>query len=60
MTTYYDTTFSNTVKLNGKLHRITMRNQVPYITYKRKTRVLYKNPIGGAYINVGPSRVYFL
>lgn len=61
--THYDTQISDTVRLSGstsvKRFRIRKHNQVPYITYKRKTRVLFSNPVGGAYINVGGSRVYF-
>lgn len=60
--TYYDTNISDTVRLgpNGKLFHISKRGGVPYITYERKTRVLFANPVGGAYINVHGSRVYFL
>lgn len=62
MKTYYDTNISDTVRLGagGKLYRISKRDGVPYITYQRKTRVLFTNPVGGAYINVEGSRVYFL
>ena len=62
MTDYYNTEISDTVRLGvgGKLYRIIERKGVPYITYKRKTRVLFSNPIGGAFINVGGTRVYFL
>ena len=59
---YYDTNISTSVRLGvgGKLYRIRTHKQVPYITYKRKTRVLFKGPISGAFINVGGSRVYFV
>jgi len=59
---YYDTQISTTVKSNitKKSHRISKRRGVPYITYNRKTRVLFANPIGGAYINLDGSRIYFL
>ncbi len=61
MNTYYDTRISDAVRGPGnKLYRISVRNQVPYITYARKTRVLYKNNVRGAYINVHNSRIYFL
>ncbi len=62
MTDYYNTAISDTVRLGagGKLYRISKRKGVPYITYKRKTRVLFSNPIGGAFINVGGTRIYFL
>ena len=59
---YYDTNISTTVRLPGtqKLYRIRTHSQVPYITYKRKTRVLFKGPISGAFINVDGTRVYFV
>lgn len=59
---YYNTTFFTHVRINGstKLYRIRKHDGVPYITYKRKTRVLFKNPVGGAYINVYGTRVYFV
>lgn len=59
---YYDTNISTSVRHGfcGKLYRIRTHNQVPYITYKRKTRVLFKGPISGAFINVDGSRVYFV
>ena len=59
---YYDTNISTSVRrgAGGKLYRIRTHNQVPYITYKRKTRVLFKGPISGAFINVDGSRVYFV
>ena len=62
MTDYYNTEISDTVRLGagGKLYRISKRKGVPYITYKRKTRVLFANPIGGAFINVRGTRIYFL
>jgi hypothetical protein len=58
---YYDTNISDTVRLGpgGKLFHISKRDGVPYITYQRKTRVLFANPVGGAYVNIGGSRVYF-
>lgn len=59
---YYNTQVSETVRHPGtnKLYRISVRNQVPYITYKRKTRVLFEGPLKqGAFINVGAERVYF-
>lgn len=56
---YYSTEISTTVRLGSKLYRITKRKGVPYVTHKRKTRVLYRNPVGGAYINLQGSRVYF-
>lgn len=60
MSNYYDTKISDTVRGPGnKLYRISVRNQVPYITYNRKTRVLYKNNFGGAVINIGYGQVYF-
>lgn len=65
MNRYYDTRISTAVRhtASNKLHRISVRGseeqQVPYITYKRKTRVLYRHDMGGAYINVGAKRVYF-
>lgn len=60
MNDYYNTDVSTTVKHDGKSYRIRKHYGVPYITYKRRTRVLYTNPVGGAYINVNGSRVYFL
>ena len=59
---YYDTALSTSVRINGstKLYRIRKHDGVPYITYKRKTRVLFKGPVGGAYINVNGTRVYFV
>lgn len=59
--TYYDTNISSTVRhtLSRKLYRISVRRDVPYITYKRKTRVLYKALVKGAYINVENVRIYF-
>ena len=59
---YYDTNISTSVRLGagGKLYRIRTRKGVPYITYKRKTRVLFKGPISGAFINVDGTRVYFV
>lgn len=62
MNLYYDTNISSTVRntADKKLHRISVRNQTPYVTYNRRTRVLFKNPVGGAYINIKHSRVYFL
>jgi hypothetical protein len=64
MNTYYDTSISDSVRLAGgtsvKRYRIRKHNEVPYITYKRRTRVLFKNLVGGAYINVNGSRIYFL
>ena len=64
MTDYYNTEISDTVRLGagGKLYRISVRGpgRTPYITYKRKTRVLFSNPIGGAFINIGGTRIYFL
>lgn len=62
---HYDTSISTSVRLTGtnKLFRITQRKMgdvlVPYVTYQRRTRVLFKNPVGGAYINLHGSRVYF-
>jgi hypothetical protein len=60
MSDYYDTRISTTVRHSGKLYRIRKHNQVPYVTYNRRTRVLYKNYLGGAYINVNGTRIYFL
>lgn len=62
MSTYYNTELSTTVResVTKKLYRIRVHDKVPYITYKRKTRVLFKNEISGAYINIDGSRVYFL
>ena len=62
MTDYYNTEISDTVRLGGgsKLYRISKRKGVPYITYKRNTRVLFSNPIGGAFININGTRIYFL
>lgn len=62
MTDYYNTEISDTVRLSagGKFYRISKRKGVPYITYKRNTRVLFKSAVGGAYININGSRVYFL
>lgn len=59
---YYDTEISTTVKnkATNKSHRIRKIKQVPYVTYNRRTRVLFANPIGGAYINVEGKRVFFL
>lgn len=57
---HYNTAISTTVKLGTKSFRIRSRFQVPYITYKRHTRVLFANPIGGAYINLEGKRIYFL
>lgn len=60
--TYYNTVISDTVRLPGsdKLYRISKRKDVPYITYKRKTRVLFEGPLKqGAFINVDGGRVYF-
>ena len=62
MTTYYNTAISATVRntITKKIHRIRKIGDVPYVTYKRKTRVLFQNPVGGAFINVDHNRVYFL
>ena len=62
MSDYYNTQLSNAVResVTKKLYRISVRKKIPYITYKRKTRVLFKNEISGAYVNIGGSRVYFL
>ena len=60
MNLYYNTEISDSVRNNGKLYRISKRDGVPYITYRRRTRVLYTNPVGGSYINVNGSRIYFL
>lgn len=60
--TYYDTNISETVTQGNKRYRISKRDGVPYVTYKRKTRVLWQ--LSGltrqAYINVGPDKVFFL
>lgn len=60
--TYYDTRISETVRHNGtsKIHRIRKHDGVPYITFKRKTRVLFKSELTGAFVNVNGDRVYFL
>lgn len=62
MSDYYNTKISNTVRdcITKKLYRISVRNKIPYVTYKRNTRVLFKSAIRGAYININGSRVYFL
>lgn len=62
MSDYYNTQLSNTVResVTKKLYRISVRNKIPYVTYKRNTRVLFKNEISGAYVNINGSRVYFL
>lgn len=60
MNDYYNTDISNTVRQGNKTYRIRKHRGVPYITYKRKTRVLYRNLVGGAFINVGGTRIYFL
>lgn len=59
---YYDTNISTSVRLSSsqKQYRIRIHKQVPYITYKRKTRVLFKGPISGAFINIDGARVYFV
>ena len=59
---YWNVNISNIVKscATKKSHRIRVRHGTPYVTYERKTRVLFTNPVGGAYINVGGNRVYFL
>lgn len=60
---YYNTEISTTVRdpNTKKLYRISLRNDVPYVTYRRRTRVLFANPVGGsAYINVKHVRVYFV
>lgn len=59
---YFNTDIATSVRLTGttKLYRISKRSGTPYITYKRKTRVLFANPIGGAYINVEGVRVFFV
>jgi flavorubredoxin len=57
--THYNTAISDTVRLGSKQYRIRKHDGIPYITYKRKTRVLFSNPVGGAYVNIGGSRVYF-
>ena len=59
-TNYYDTNISNVVRQGNKIYRIRKHYEVPYITYKRKTRVLFKGEVSGAYINIGGSRVYFV
>jgi hypothetical protein len=60
MSIYYDTKIFDTVRGPGnKLYHISVRNHVPYVTYKRKTRVLYQNKVAGAFINIGCNRVYF-
>ena len=56
---YYNTDISGIVRLGSKAYRISVRNKVPYVTYRRRTRVLFSNPVGGAFINVEGSRVYF-
>ncbi len=62
MSDYYNTQLSNTVRdcITKKLYRISVRNKIPYVTYKRNTRVLFKSRIRGGYININGSRVYFL
>lgn len=62
MTDYYNTEISDTVRLSAgsKLYRISKRKDVPYVTYKRNTRVLFKSVVGGAYININGTRIYFL
>lgn len=59
---YYDTKISTSVRQSagGKLYRVRTHKKVPYITYKRKTRVLFKGPVTGAFINVDGTRVYFI
>lgn len=45
---------------SGKSHRIRYHNGVPYITFKRKTRVLYQGPLGlGGQIHIGSKNVHF-
>lgn len=62
MNKYYDTNISDTViqQNSRKRYRISVRGGVPYITYARKTRVLFCNPVGGAYINIKGYRIYFV
>lgn len=62
MSDYYNTQLSNAVResVTKKLYRISVRKKIPYITYKRKTRVLFKGPISGAFINVNGTQVYFI
>lgn len=60
--TYYNTAISDTVRHPGtkKLHRIRTHKGVPYITFKRKTRVLFTGVLGvGAYVNVAGEKIYF-
>lgn len=59
---YYNTEISSTVKntVTRKIHRIRKIYSVPYVTVDRRTRVLFENPAGGAYINVKGSRIYFI
>lgn len=60
--TYYNTAVSDTVQhpATNKRYRISKRKGVPYITYQRKTRVLFEGMLGfGAYVNVGGERIHF-
>lgn len=59
---YYNTDISTSVRIaTGKrLFRISKRNGVPYITFRRKTRVLFQNPVGGAFITIDGTRYYFV
>lgn len=62
MNNYYNTEISSTVKNTAtrKNYRIRKIEGVPYVTLDRRTRVLFENPTGGAYINIKGSRVYFV
>lgn len=63
---YFDTRNTNVVRdfRTNKLHRISVRNGVPYVTYKRATRILFSSfprdsRFVGGYINYLGQTVYF-
>lgn len=61
MASYFNHQLCSTVRdpFTKKLYRITVRYGVPYITYQRKTRVLFARDWGlGAYVNIYDTSVY--
>ena len=60
--THYCAAFAQHVidPVTKKTHNISVRGGVPYITYKRKTRILFEGPFKtGAVITIGPEKKYF-
>lgn len=62
MSDYYDNPGASEVRnpVTHKNHRIRVHGGVPYITFNRKTRVLFKGPLGlGGEIHVNGDTIHF-